>query len=280
MGRFDDIDLDRQEVWQELQPDTNGRRIGVIAAVIAVALVAAGATWWFKMRTPAAPDGQAPAAAVAPAAQGAAIVREYPASNLPPLDALDPAFREIVGALTSSPLIGRWLATSDLARQLAALVAGATGQRLPLKLLAPLRPAGSFAILEQQGRTVIDPASYARYDRLADAIVALDPAAVARAYQTLGPRLEDATSELGEAGRTFDQSLGAALASVAQTPIPDGPIEVTPRGGVYAFADPRLEALTPLQKLLIRSGPANARRVQAHLAAIAAAMAPPAPATP
>lgn len=280
MGRFDDIDLDRPDVWQELPPDTGGRRIGLIAAAVAVVLVAAAAAWWFRSRTPSAPETQAPAAAAAPASQGPAIVREYPASNLPPLDALDPAFREIVGALTSSPLIGRWLATSDLARQLAALVAGASGRRLPLTLLAPLRPAGSFVVLEQQGRIVIDPSSFARYDRLADAIVALDPAAVARAYKTLGPRLEDATAELGEAGRTFDQSLAAALASAAQTPIPDGPIEVTPRGGLYAFADPRLEALTPLQKLLVRSGPANARRIQAHLAAIAAAMAPPEPATP
>jgi hypothetical protein len=40
------------------------------------------------------------------------------------------------------------------------------------------------------------------------------------------------------------------------------------------FSDPKLEALSPAQKLLLRSGPANARRVQAQLAAIAAALGP------
>ena len=59
---------------------------------------------------------------------------------------------------------------------------------------------------------------------------------------------------------------------MSETPIPDGPVAVTARGGVYGFADPRLEALSPAQKLLLRSGPDNARRVQTQLSAIAAAL--------
>jgi hypothetical protein len=141
-------------------------------------------------------------------------------------------------------------------------------------LLAPLRPTGIFSVVEHQGRARIAPASYARYDALASAIAALDPATVVRVYRTLAPRLEDAHDELGEGEGTFDDALRDGLKRLSETPIPEGPIAVTPHGGVYAFADPTLEALSPAQKLLLRSGPANARRVQAQLAAIAAALGP------
>lgn len=81
-----------------------------------------------------------------------------------------------------------------------------------------------------------------------------------------------AHAELGEGARTFHTALRDGLRRLAETPVPDGPIAVIARGGVYAFADARLEALSPAQKLLLRSGPDNARRVQAQLAAIAAAI--------
>jgi hypothetical protein len=69
--------------------------------------------------------------------------------------------------------------------------------------------------------------------------------------------------------------LREGLRQLSETPIPDGPVAVTARGGVYEFADPRLEALSPAQRLLLRSGPDNARRVQTQLAAIAAALGTP-----
>ena len=50
------------------------------------------------------------------------------------------------------------------------------------------------------------------------------------------------------------------------TPTVDGPIRIVPgKGATYAFADPRLEALTPAQKHLIRMGPENQRMIQTRL---------------
>jgi hypothetical protein len=42
----------------------------------------------------------------------------------------------------------------------------------------------------------------------------------------------------------------------------EGPVLVEPDGAVYAFADPKLEALGPVEKHLLRMGPRNARLVQ------------------
>jgi hypothetical protein len=190
--------------------------------------------------------------------------------------------RSLIGEVSASPLLAKWLDTENLARQVVVLVEGSAGDGLPFRFLTPLRPAGAFSVVTRNGRTTIAPDSYARYDAMAGVIAAIDPATVVRVYRTLSPRLEEAHGELGQGDRTFDQTLGESLRRLAETPIPDGPVAVTPRGGVYGFADPRLEALSPAQKLLLRSGPANARRVQTQLSAIAAALGtsgdgPPAP---
>lgn len=247
-----------------------------------IVLALAGIAWWMIARPTPSAELERMAAAVTPTRQPAPVVTKPVATELPALDELDPVVRRSIGEVTSSPLLSRWLATENLARQIAALVDGAARGRPPLRLLAPLRPIGAFSVVERQGRATIAPASYARYDALASVIVELDPATVARVYRTLAPRLEDAHGELGEGEGTFDEALRDGLQRLSETPVPDGAIAVTSRGGVYAFADPRLEALSPAQKLLLRSGSANARRVQAQLAAIAAALGPPvgAPASP
>lgn len=278
MGTFDDINLERTEVWEP--PPRPGTRRAALIGVIALVLVAGGIVWWMRTRPVPTAAVERMAAEVPATARPTPMPSEPVKSDLPPLDALDPILRGLMAELTGSPLLARWLTTGDLARQIAALVDGAAAGSLPLRLLAPLRPTGAFSVVERGGRATIAPASYARYDAMASAIAALDPAAVARVYRLLAPRLQEAHGELGEGSRTFDGALRDGLRRLAETPIPDGPVAVTARGGVYAFADPRLEALSPAQKLLLRSGPDNARRVQAQLAAIIAALGTPAGAAP
>lgn len=272
MGTFDDVDLERTELWAA-PPPRSGRRRAALVGVVALVLAAVGLAWWMRARPAPTADIERMAS------EGPSAARPAPAepvrTDLPALDALDPVLGGLIGELTSSPVLTKWLTTENLARQIAALVDGAAGGRLPLRFLAPLRPTGAFSVVERGDRATIAPASYARYDAMAGAIAALDPAAVVRVYRTVAPRLQEAHGELGEDSRTFDNALREGLRRLVETPVPDGPIAVTPRGGVYAFADPRLEALSPVQKLLLRSGPANARRVQTQLAAIAAALGTP-----
>jgi len=279
MGTFDDINLERTELWTT-PPPRPGHRRAIVAGVIAIAVVAAAIAWWMGARPAPSADIERIASSVTPAPRPTPVPAATPADTaLPPLDELDPVLGRLIGEVTASPLLSKWLATGNLARQMAALVEGAAGGSLPLRLLAPLRPTGAFSVVERHGRATIAPASYARYDAMAGVIAALDPATVVRVYRMLAPRLEEAHGELGEGDRTFDAALREGLRRLSETPIPDGPIAVTARGGVYGFADPGLEALSPAQKLLLRSGPANAKRVQTQLAAIAVALGAPAEAT-
>jgi hypothetical protein len=266
MATFDDLNLDRSGEWPSTPPVRH--RPGVVVALTLLLLAGASVLgwWWFTRDRAAAeaPQIAAPSPLEAPAPLAASAPRE---SSLPPLGELDPAVRDLVRSLTSSALVERWLATSNLARQVAALVNGAATGSTPLRFLHPLRPSGTFAVVQRQGRTVIAPETHARYDALASVITALDPTALARAYRTLSPRLEDAQGELGTPEASFDSSLRRVLDQLAATPVPQGPIRVVPRGGIYAYEDPALEQLSPVQKLLLRSGPDNARRIQAQLSA-------------
>jgi hypothetical protein len=54
-----------------------------------------------------------------------------------------------------------------------------------------------------------------------------------------------------------------ALQQVLAVPVVEGDVQVVPKGAGYAFADPRLEALPPASKLLLRMGPETVGRVQA-----------------
>ncbi len=222
MGAFDDINLERTELWNT-PPPRSGRLRAIIAGVIAIGLIGAGLAWWIRTRPSPSAAIERMASSVTPAPRPAPAAATPPRTELPPLDELDPMFSRLVGEVTASPLVSKWLATGNLARQVAALVEGAAGGTLPLRFLAPLRPTGEFSVVERHGHATIAPESYARYNAMAGVIAALDPATVVRVYQMLAPRLEEAHGELGQGERTFDAALRESLRRLSETPIPEGP---------------------------------------------------------
>jgi hypothetical protein len=123
---------------------------------------------------------------------------------------------------------------------------------------------------------VVDPRSYDRYNWIADAVASLDTAGTARLHGTLKPRVEEAYAELGTPETPFDATLERAIVVLLETPVVDGDVRLVTRGALYAYADQRLEALSPAQKQLVRTGPRNARLIQAKLRQIAAALGIPA----
>jgi len=266
MDAFDDVELDRTQ-GSISGPQRRGSRAAAAGVLVALVLAVGLGWWWWTRSSQQVPAAQRAAAVVSTPAPPPSAVG--PATVLPPLDDLDPVVRQLINGLTASPLLAGWLGTSNLVRQVAALVGGAAGAEVPLRLLAPIRPGGGFAVERSQGRTVVTDATFRRATPLVDVIAGLDAAALARVYRTLSPRLEDAYAELAGDDRTFDVALREALDQLIAVPVGDR-VEVVGRAGTYFFADPRLEALTPAQKLLLRTGPDNARKLQAQLRALRA----------
>jgi hypothetical protein len=124
---------------------------------------------------------------------------------------------------------------------------------------------------------VPDPAGFAGYDLFGDAVASVDPSAAATAYRSLAPLFEAAYVDLGYPEGGFPTALDRAIRALLAVPVLREDVELVPHAIGFKYADPRLEALTPAQKQLLRIGPRNVRLVQGKLRELAAALAPAAP---
>jgi Protein of unknown function (DUF3014) len=201
---------------------------------------------------------------------------EPAAITVPPLDETDALVRELVRQLSSQPSVAAWLMTDGLIRNFAVVVSNVADGTTPVVHLRALRPTSSFKVMDRGGRLMIDSHGYERYDRFAAAATSIDPAGAARLYATLKPRIEEAHRDLGT-GVSLDRTLELAIVALLKTPIVADPIAVRPEGGTgYAFTDPALEGLTPVQKHLLRTGSANVKAIQVWLRSVALALGIPA----
>ena len=266
------------------------RRIGTWLGALAVALVGLGVAGWLLLgrpglveRLPAGvssspPPTAAPRIEPAPRPPAPTVPTETPpetARPLPPLAESDALVRSLAGGLSPHASLTEWLAKEgNIERFVAAVDAVASGDT-PRPLLLFLAPGGSFRVVERDGCVYLDPGSYERYDSVAEVIATIDPARAVEVYRTVQPLCEAAYRDLGHPDGRFDDALGRALHVLLATPVVEGDVELAPKVVTYAFADPKLEGLSPAQKQLLRMGPRNVRLVQTELRALAAALGIP-----
>jgi hypothetical protein len=256
-------------------PPRGPRWLLVVAALLLLVLVALGIYGWFSRRARPAP-GQPTAAAVQQAERPRAPLGG-PGENieLPPLGETDALVRMLVSRLSTHPAVAAWLASEGLIRNATVSVQNVAAGQTPARHLRAVAPQAGFTVRTQGGETAIDPRSYQRYNWIADAVASLDTAGTARLYTTLKPRVEEAYAELGSPDTPFDAAFERAVVVLLETPVVDGDVRLVTRGALYAYADPRLEALSPAQKQLLRTGPRNTRLIQAKVRAIALALGIP-----
>jgi hypothetical protein len=273
------LNYELERIPEEASPRTLPRtRTAGKWVVLALLLAAAGAAVYFAFARQARPVPM-PAAT----SEHATAAEELPPSlggrgdpiALPPLEASDALVRTLVRALSESPAVTAWLTTNGLIRNFTVVVANVADGATPARHLNALRPASAFHITERDGNRYADPRSYDRYAVITDAIGSVDPAAAARLYATLKPRIEQAHRDLGSSDRSFDRTLERAIRALLDTPIPNGPVRLRPKGIGYAYVDERLEGLTGAQKQLLRMGPRNVRIVQEKLREVALALGVP-----
>lgn len=251
------------------------RSSSAMAAVLIVFLVllaGGGATYYFLRRTTphAAPEArQAPESAAAPVTSAPAA----PAVDLPPLDASDAFLRERLAGLGDEEW-RNWLVSEGLARRFVASVLAVSTGRSPSRAIDRPRLAGRFAVIDGPDGARIDPASYARYDRIAASIAALDVEQTRQAYRLLRPLLDTAWGEIAPAGESLDdaarRAIDALLAAPEAPPSPE--VTLAPEDGLYHYRDPQLEQLNAAQKHLLRMGPENAAKVRETLRALRSAL--------
>jgi hypothetical protein len=240
----------------------------LIAALVVLGVLVAAGLGWYALRGGSAPAPVAPpappVAQLPPPTQPEAT--QPTAEGLPPLGQSDARVRELVGALSSAPELQKWLAAEDLVRRFTTAVGNIAEGESPRAALSFMAPPGAFQVVERDGRTVIAPESFARYDAVARVVSSLDAQASARVYRTLKPLIDGAYKEISRPGQRFDQTLARSIQNLLDTPIPEGDLEVVDTPGVnYTYAAPELEQLSAARKHLLRLGPTNARALQAKL---------------
>ena len=246
------------------------RRLAVIVLALAVLLAAAGGyVLWRRGRT-------APPQPAKTEADKVQVRQETAQIPLPPLDATDALVRELVGGLSAHPVVAAWLATDRLIVNFVVVTGRIADGQTPVAELKAIGPVGApfRARTAAGGAVTIDPSSYRRYDRYAQAVAAIDAQGAARVYQTLKPRIDEADRNFGGSGN-FDPELERAIVELLKVPVVEGDVALRTAGIGYAFADPKLEGLSRAQKQLLRMGPQNVRAIQGKLREIAAVLGIP-----
>jgi hypothetical protein len=273
-----DLDLDKPiaegptDFTSDYIPEQR-RSVWMVGAAAVLVLAIAGG--YFYLRRPARQPAPAAAAPVqqpkaAPTAEAGEQI------TLPPLDESDAVVRQLVERLSSHPAVASWLTTDGLLLNFAVVTNRIADGETPVQELKALGPVPAFRPRTSREDLQVDPSSYRRYDRYADAVAALDARGTARLYATVKPRVLDAYRRIGQPTGDFDPVLERAIVELLKVPVVQGEVELAPRGIVYGFADPRLEGLSAAQKQLLRMGPQNVQKIQAKLREIADYLAIPA----
>ena len=244
-----------------------------VATALVLLLVALGAYVWYSRRShPASEQASAPAAQPQARSPTPPLGASGENIDLPPLGESDGLVRELVGRLSAHPSVVAWLAGDGLIRNATVAVQNVAAGQTPSRHVQRLVPKAPFEIRGSAGELTVDPRSYERYNWIADGVASLDAQGMARLYGTLKPRVEEAYAELGSPEPGVDAAIERAIVVLLETPVVEGDVRLVTRGALYAYADPRLEGLSPAQKQLLRTGPRNTRAMQEKLREIALAL--------
>jgi len=265
---------------------------GTIIVIGLLALAAAFLGWrWYQQQQPqpaepppvaAAPnDGPAPAPAPAPVPESLEPKNPIdavalPDTGLPTVADSDTRVMTALVDLLGSKNVAEFLQFDGIVRRSVATVDNLAREQAPASRW-PVQPTKQRFITEGKGEAqTISANNAARYRPIVLLAESVDPAKAAKTYARLYPLFQKAYEELGYPGRYFNDRLIAVIDHLLQAPEPDGPVQVRlveVKGNVpsqrpwvrYEYVDPKLESLSSGQKIMVRVGPENERKLKASL---------------
>lgn len=167
-----------------------------------------------------------------------------------------------VEAMSPSPLAVTFAAAPNVIERVVAIIDNLRQGFVPYKLLPVGRPEAPFAFRDDGLAVTMDPTGFSRYDGLSRHISELNSESIVSAFTTFESAVNEAWNALGYEDPNLE---GAVLTSLEAIMLaPETPIEARlyKVEANWVYEDPALEALSPLQKQLMRMGPDNAERVK------------------
>ena len=266
-------------------------------SLVLLGLLVGALYWWQLEQRKGPPNPPSPSAASAPAQappEAAASAIRFP------IDAAAPVAPGAEAAASKAPktladtlaeVLGeravlQWVNVDNFAHRVAVTVDNLARPHARAQFW-PVHPTpGRFATETSGVVEAIAGANSKRYSALVAWVETLDVGQVAALYRRLYPQFQRAYENLGYPGRYFNDRVIAVIDHLIETPaVPEpievklanvkGPIQPTRPWVMVEFADPDLEERSSGQKLMLRIGSDNTRRLKAKLAELRAALTRP-----
>lgn len=181
------------------------------------------------------------------------------------LDKSDNLVNKLAVKLSSHPQLAAWLKNKDMIRNFVAVIDNIADGMSPRSHLEFLSPREDFEVIKRGKRYYLSPASYSRYNLVAEVFESLDTKECAKLYWELKPLIQEAYFELGYPNQDFHDTLFTTVVELLKTPVVEGDILVEKKVVTYIMVDQKLENLSESQKHFLRMGPRNIRKIQEKL---------------
>jgi hypothetical protein len=194
------------------------------------------------------------------------------------------ALRRALADLLGGDKAASFLQLDEFPRRVAATVDNLGRAHAPAPMW-PVDPAPDrFSVDERGEAPVISADNASRYTPFVLVAEAIDARRAVDLYVRLYPLLQKAYEQLGFPNAYFNDRVMAVIDLLLSTPETEMPLKLRlteVKGPIaslrpwvrYEFADPALEALSSGQKILLRVGPVNERRLKEKLAQLRSELA-------
>jgi hypothetical protein len=211
------------------------------------------------------PEPELPAAPDIPEREEPIADPVQPEQELVPvltLEDSDPMVRNALEAASDASLFEGMLLSDNLVQRSTAMVDGFSRGLVLNKVLPFAAPKPAFKASGQGDHLYMGPDNYVRFDWVAETLVAVETAVLVDVFHQYRGLFESAYAELGYPPEMFDNAVIRALDEVLATPEIRRPIALERKKVFYTYFDPDLEALSDLQKQMLRLGPDNLDKVK------------------
>lgn len=277
-----DIRLDPDDM--RTAPPRRTPALPVLAGLLIGLAGVAAWVWWSQESAPVVATVPVPAEppldAPQPTAEGGIQYPVAPPEDKSPLQVQ--AIPDALAQLLGRAAVTRFLITDDFPRRFVATLDNLGREHAPAQLW-PVQPTPGRFTVEQRadGSSVIAAANAQRYTPFVEFASSVDSAAAVQLYARLYPLLQEAYRQLGFGNRYLNDRVVAVIDHLLAAPEPSqppqvrlmevkGPVPSTRPWVRYEFADPELQGLSAGQKMLVRMGPANERKLKQKLAELRA----------
>ena len=219
------------------------------------------------MVQPPVEPAPAPIEAEVPAAPIAAPVATEVQPKTPPAPVVteetgDRYARESIDAVNGGKALAQFVAGDYVVERAVAIIDALRRGEVPYKLLPVGKPSTTFPISDDGLRVTLDAAGFDRYDGFAQWVGGLDTTALVSLLNDYEMIATQALTRMGVSDFDIRSAVLAATTQILSTPQVAVDAELMRREANWIYIDPELEALSSLQKQVLRMGPENADIIQ------------------